>query len=347
VTLIPYKGPDAQAIIGHTQRPSRSEGRQSSISVPASVPPPAPDIPVSPAVSYLLLAAAAASAPPGMVNPISPINGISGTTFPPVIQPQQQQPANGHHLPVRRTSNGSLRSSVSQGSIPDSFAYGLGGGLPSMGTSTSTTFSTSSSWSDSTPTVSNQPTSRRNASLSLHPSGIQMSRSALEDIAEATSREEQSISQNVSRTNSIIPNSAHAIANIVITASTPLLGGNFEQQRSTDPITSGTSSPQGQTRSDTDPSGLPWLSREPSPTPSLPNLHKQSSVNSLANGLANLDLQGRNPNNTDEDASMSGGKTSTPPRIGNSGKRMLGHALGIRHPGLPPRVIAGPTTVSN
>jgi hypothetical protein len=34
-------------------------------------------------------------------------------------------------------------------------------------------------------------------------------------------------------------------------------------------------------------------------------------------------------------------ESSGGPRIGDPGKRMLGHALGVRHPGLGPRVLNG------
>jgi hypothetical protein len=47
---------------------------------------------------------------------------------------------------------------------------------------------------------------------------------------------------------------------------------------------------------------------------------------------------------TPPDGRISPGKTATPPRVGNPAKRMLGAALGIRHPSLPPRVIAGATS---
>jgi hypothetical protein len=226
------------------------------------------------------------------------------------------------------------------------------------------TISASSSWSDTSSTFSNQRAGVRNPSLSLHPFGISMSRSALEDIAEASSREEHPHSQAVSRANSIAPLTPEKAANIIITASTPVMDMEFttKQYHANDGSNnSGRSSPQGKTRSDTERPGGPWLSREPSPTPSLPTLHKQTSLNDLAEGVGGLSIQGhertdgmpfdlyhdREGMHTPPESATHPTKTATPPRIGNPGKRMLGHALGIRHPSLPPRVIATTTSVTN
>jgi hypothetical protein len=80
--------------------------------------------------------------------------------------------------------------------------------------------------------------------------------------------------------------------------------------------------------------------REPSPT--LPSLPSHPTLNSLINSSLG-EAHGSPP--TDPailEASMhpdmlAGGG----PRIGNPGKRMLGAALGMRHPALGPRVISG------
>ncbi|PVF97961.1 hypothetical protein CPB86DRAFT_759308 [Serendipita vermifera] len=366
VNLTPYKGPDAQAIIAHTQRPSRSD-RANSVtsqdvaSVDAARVTASGNI--SPAVSMLIYAANAASGPPGVINgahislPGMPNN--AGNNF---AQYQQQQQHMGNaSVPTRKGSNGSLHASFSQASLSDGFSYGLGGGYPSLSGPIAGALNESSSWSDSSPSYSNLR-ANRNGSLSLHPTGIPMSRSTLEDIAEATSREEMSHSQAVSRVNSITVPTADQVANIVVTASTPDLNGDFESRQGNvnTVASSGSSSPRGVTKSDTERPGGPWLSREPSPTPSLPGMTTRPSLNSLIAGVDKLSLHNRSGSNTDQEAYSDGErhsdggyrraseqKVSTPPRIGNPGKRMLGHALGIRHPSLPPRVIAGTTSVTN
>jgi len=63
--------------------------------------------------------------------------------------------------------------------------------------------------------------------------------------------------------------------------------------------------------------------REPSPT--LPNLPSQPSLNALiSSGL----------NDLGEDGGVNGG---SPPKVGDPARRMVGHALGIRHPTLGAR----------
>ncbi|KAG8834755.1 hypothetical protein FRC17_007261 [Serendipita sp. 399] len=340
VTLTPYKGADAQAIIAHTQRPTRAE-RANSINQKDAAASALASGNVSPAVSMLLLAAAAAG-PPGALNgPQAPIHNQGYSP----VSPQQQQ-ANGNPFLHRQGSNGNLRTSLSQGSIPESYSYGLGGGLPSI--------STSSSWSDSSSNYSNYRMNGRGGSMSsLHPNAFPMSRSGLEDIAEASSRDELPGSQAVSRNNSIVPATQAGVARIVVTASTPLMSDAFETQQAQAPIQSTmdsqTSSP-GKTRSDTERPGDSWLSREPSPTPSLPSLRDQSAINPIVEGVAKLGIHGRTGSSPGEDIVPSDSERHsdgarngfrTPPKIGNPGRRMLGHALGIRHPSLPPRVIAG------
>jgi len=68
--------------------------------------------------------------------------------------------------------------------------------------------------------------------------------------------------------------------------------------------------------------------REPSPT--LPNLPSHPTLNELINLAVSP---------TAEDPAIV--HAEGPPRIGDPGKRMLGAALGVRHPGLGPRNING------
>lgn len=73
---------------------------------------------------------------------------------------------------------------------------------------------------------------------------------------------------------------------------------------------------------------IPEHNREPSPT--LPNLPSHPTLNELINSAVS-------PVNEDPAILHAEG----PPRIGDPGKRMLGAALGVRHPALGPRVIGG------
>jgi len=68
--------------------------------------------------------------------------------------------------------------------------------------------------------------------------------------------------------------------------------------------------------------------REPSPT--LPNIPSHPTLNELINSAVS-------PVNDDPAILHAEG----PPRIGDPGKRMLGAALGVRHPSLGPRNISG------
>lgn len=70
--------------------------------------------------------------------------------------------------------------------------------------------------------------------------------------------------------------------------------------------------------------------REPSPT--LPTLPSHPSLNDLINSSM-----------VHEDPAII--HAEGPPRIGDPGKRMLGAALGVRHPGLGPRT--GHSSVSS
>jgi len=81
--------------------------------------------------------------------------------------------------------------------------------------------------------------------------------------------------------------------------------------------------------------------REPSPT--LPNLPSHPTLNSLIS--SSLGEAVTNPNGTppSDPAILATSLNSEQggPRIGDPGKRMLGAALGVRHPGLGPRTING------
>lgn len=306
---------------------------------------------VSPAVSMMLMAAAAATGPPGTLG--GSLNGTHVPNYPTFHHHQQQ--FNGNSFPASYSNNGNLPSSFSQGTLPETFSFGYSMSGPLNGS-----MSTSSSLSDSS-SFSNNRANGRNVPLSFQP-GIPLSRSGLEDIAEASSRDELPHSQMASRSTSMAP--GH-VTNIVVTESTPILDADLERQQAHVMEGSGTTSPYGKTRSNTEQSTLPWLSREPSPTPSLPTLHKQPSLNELVEGTNKLTIGNRHSGGEGDDVSSEGeklsenaynrgistppdgrispGKTATPPRVGNPAKRMLGAALGIRHPALPPRVIAGAT----
>lgn len=87
--------------------------------------------------------------------------------------------------------------------------------------------------------------------------------------------------------------------------------------------------------------------REPSPT--LPSLPSHPTLNSLISStLGSPDLSDGPP--SDPAILAIGGNfenVGTAPRIGDPGKRMLGAALGVRHPGLAPRVISQKQSSSN
>jgi len=83
----------------------------------------------------------------------------------------------------------------------------------------------------------------------------------------------------------------------------------------------------------------PGAGREPSPT--LPTLPSHPTLNSLINLSLGEGLSPELPSDpaivsSSLDSPLGGG-----PRIGDPGKRMLGAALGMRHPGLGPRVPNG------
>jgi hypothetical protein len=80
-----------------------------------------------------------------------------------------------------------------------------------------------------------------------------------------------------------------------------------------------------------------FIGREPSPT--LPSLPSQPTLNSLINSSLGDGVVGSLPTDPAIIASSSfsdgsGTNAAGGPRIGEPGKRMLGHALGVRHPGV-------------
>ena len=78
--------------------------------------------------------------------------------------------------------------------------------------------------------------------------------------------------------------------------------------------------------------------REPSPT--LPNLPSHPTLNALISSSLGGDVAPVDPTAADP-AVLAAQPEHGAPRIGDPGKRMLGAALGVRHPGLPPRVVGG------
>nr|GAT59815.1 predicted protein [Mycena chlorophos] len=81
--------------------------------------------------------------------------------------------------------------------------------------------------------------------------------------------------------------------------------------------------------------------REPSPT--LPSLPSHPTLNSLINSSLGEAVAGTSMSPPADPAilaaSMHPSDIGSGPRIGDPGKRMLGAALGVRHPALGPRVI--------
>jgi hypothetical protein len=92
--------------------------------------------------------------------------------------------------------------------------------------------------------------------------------------------------------------------------------------------------------------------REPSPT--LPNLPSHPTLNalissSLGDSVAGAELLGSDPAISSvglHQPQATHHETSAPPRIGDPGKRMLGAALGVRHPGLGPRIVGSSGSIS-
>lgn len=81
--------------------------------------------------------------------------------------------------------------------------------------------------------------------------------------------------------------------------------------------------------------------REPSPT--LPNLPSHPTLNALISSSLSGDVSPVDPTSLDP-AVIAAQPDHGGPRIGDPGKRMLGAALGVRHPGLGPRAVGnGPS----
>lgn len=79
--------------------------------------------------------------------------------------------------------------------------------------------------------------------------------------------------------------------------------------------------------------------REPSPT--LPNIPSHPTLNALiSSSLSGVDASVPDPIASDP-AILAAQPEHGGPRIGDPGKRMLGAALGVRHPSLGPRVVSG------
>ncbi|EMD42332.1 hypothetical protein CERSUDRAFT_110847 [Gelatoporia subvermispora B] len=76
--------------------------------------------------------------------------------------------------------------------------------------------------------------------------------------------------------------------------------------------------------------------REPSPT--LPSLPSHPTLDALISSSLRSDTP---PDLTADPAIIAAQPEHGAPRIGDPGKRMLGAALGVRHPGLGPRVVNG------
>jgi len=90
------------------------------------------------------------------------------------------------------------------------------------------------------------------------------------------------------------------------------------------------------------------IGREPSPT--LPNLPAHPSLNDLISS-ASSSPKTEQPNYMNANSTSSTTATTPPatlsqaPRIGDPGKRMVGAALGVRHPSLGQRVVSGGTSL--
>lgn len=348
VQLSPYNGSDADLIIAQVEkRNTRSPSARSDVSTaPNSV----NFSNVSPAVSLMLLAAVNAG-PPGALSGIHGIGGMNG-----IGAPNRFQGMHGHaHGFTRRDSQTSLSSMSSQTSLTDMYGfgasasgYGLGVG-PGMNMGGLTT---SSSWSNTSPqfipTTLNPyhdcpvaPSPRVHHVAGKHAAATPSIRQGLEDIAEASSREEishagsheclASPADKPLTSNGTVPDPAEQ-------SPSPALPISHKGEQN---IEENTRSPS---------SGLP-SEHATSPGPSPSTLSKRASVDSLVKAFSDMGVssssEGSAPGDglrtpPEQGATSSPSSTKgTPPRIGNPGKRMLGHALGIRHPGLPPRVIAG------
>lgn len=74
------------------------------------------------------------------------------------------------------------------------------------------------------------------------------------------------------------------------------------------------------------------------PSPTLPNIPSHPTLNALiSSSLSEV----ADPALTDPAVLAAQPEHSAAPRIGDPGKRIIGAALGVRHPGLPPRSVNG------
>ncbi|KAI0756529.1 hypothetical protein C8Q80DRAFT_1129146 [Daedaleopsis nitida] len=78
--------------------------------------------------------------------------------------------------------------------------------------------------------------------------------------------------------------------------------------------------------------------REPSPT--LPNIPSHPTLNALISSSLGGEVASVDPTINDP-AVLAAQPDHGAPRIGDPGKRMLGAALGVRHPSLGPRMVGG------
>ena len=342
VQLSPYNGSDADMIIARVeQRNARSPSARSDISTtPSSV----NFANVSPAVSLMLLAAVNAG-PPGAVNGF---NGIGGTNGIGTLNGFQGVHGHAHGF-TRRDSQTSLRTMDSQTSLVE--PYGFGASTSGYGLGVGTGMNTgglpaSSSWSNISPhfipTTLNPyndypvaPSPRVHHFAGNPTATTPFTRQGLEDIAEASSREEISQAGSQER----LPLTSNG------TASDP----TAPSPSSVSP-TSHKGNPNMDEVTHAPSSKLP-SERATSPGRSPPGLSKKGSIDSLVKSFNQMGVSSSSEGSASGDglrtppervaASPPSSTKGTPPRIGNPGKRMLSHALGIRHPGLPPRVIAG------
>lgn len=349
VQLSPYTGLDADLIIARLeQRNNRSPSARSDVSTaPNSV-----NLSnVSPAVSLMLLAAVNAG-PPGAISGFTGIGGMNG-----IGAPNRFQGAHGHAYGfTRRDSQTSLSSMSSQTSLTDGYGFGASASGYGLGVGSGMNMgglSASPSWSNTSPqfipTTLNAyhdypvaPSPRVHHVAGKHTAATPSIRQGLEDIAEASSREE--ISQAGSHERIASPahkplTSGGTVSDPVELSSSPALSISHKGKLN---IGEERRSPSSELPSE----------HATSPGPSPPTLSKRTSIDSLVKSFSEMGVSSSSEGSSapgdglrtppEQVATSSPLSTKgTPPRIGNPGKRMLSHALGIRHPGLPPRVIAG------
>lgn len=240
VTLTPYNGTDAQAIIAHTEKRSPSvRSRSDSASFRTGIPN-SPIVPVSPAVSMMLLAAASG-------GPLGTIHAHQS----PVLNGTYTQP----YGLTKKGSQSSLRSRGSQTSLADAFAYGAS--ISNYSLANAGGISTATSWANASPDFgqspriggaappgevvysTNGPAGGKVNGPGVGGMAIPTSRSTLEDIAEASSRDE--LSFGPSRNGSMAGTPAKPLngTSIVVTESTPEAVAALRQQRQVDALVNG------------------------------------------------------------------------------------------------------------